>query len=67
MIGTFRAAQDGSIATFVPDEGSYIVTTPGSGAQTVWCLYQTLTGFTPSGNSTTFTPTLEGIQGVVNA
>jgi hypothetical protein len=63
MSGTFRAFQDGSGAVCVPDEGSRIITTPVSGAKTIFALLQTLNDFTPSANSTTFTLTAEGFQG----
>jgi hypothetical protein len=63
MSGTFRAFSDGGKARLVPDEGSYIVCTPTSGAKTLYVQYQTLAGFTPSANSTTLIGTLKGIQG----
>ncbi|WP_192246066.1 hypothetical protein [Mesorhizobium silamurunense] len=63
MSGTFRAFQDGSGAVCVPDEGSRIITTPVSGAKTIYALLQTLNDFSPSANSTTFTLTAEGFQG----
>lgn len=66
MSGTFRNFSDGSVAVLVPDEGSRIITTPGSGARTIWWQLQALEGFTPSANSTTFTPTVEGFQGGAN-
>lgn len=63
MSGTFRQFSDGYAAVLTPDEGARIVTAPVSGAKTLFCLLQTLTAFTPSANSTTFTGTLEGFQG----
>lgn len=63
MSGTFRAFSDGSGAVLAPDEGAEIITLPSSGAKTVFVLLQTLTAFTPSANSTTFTVTIEGVQG----
>jgi hypothetical protein len=63
MSGTFLAFSDGYGALLVPDAGARIVANPVSGAQTVFALLQTLTGFTPSANSTTFTCALEGFQG----
>jgi hypothetical protein len=63
MSGVFRTFSDGSGAVCVPDEGSRIITTPTSGAKTVFGLLQTLSDFTPSANSTTFTATIEGFQG----
>lgn len=63
MSGTFRAFADGSVAVLVPDEGARIITVPGTGARTIWWQLQALDAFTPSANSTTFTPTAEGFQG----
>jgi len=63
MSGSFRTFSDGAGAVLVPDEGSRIITTPATDAMTVFALLQTLDAFTPSANSTTFTPTLEGFQG----
>lgn len=66
LSGTFRTFSDGAVAVLVPDEGSRIITLPGSGAQTIWWQLQALEAFTPSANSTTFTPTVEGFQGGAN-
>jgi hypothetical protein len=63
MSGVFRSFSDGSAAVLTPDEGMRIIATPVSGAATVYVVYQTLTAFTPSANSTTFSATLEGVQG----
>jgi hypothetical protein len=64
MIGVFKSSTtSGSFAVLVPEDGQRIVTVPGSGAQTVFALLQTLDAFTPSANSTTFTLTAEGEQG----
>jgi hypothetical protein len=63
MSGLFRAMQNGAVVTLVPDEGGSIKTLPGSGAKTIWYQLQTLDAFTPSANSMTFAPTLEGYQG----
>lgn len=63
LSGTFRTFSDGSAAVLVPDEGARIVTTPTSGARTIYWQLQALEAFTPSANSTTFTPTAEGFQG----
>ncbi|MBS0524313.1 MAG: hypothetical protein JSS04_11840 [Proteobacteria bacterium] len=63
MSGTFIAASDGSMAICTPVEGTFIPTTPASGGKTLYALLKTLTGFTPSANSTTFTATLKGVQG----
>lgn len=63
MSGNFKAFSDGSGAILVPDDGGRIITLPTGGAKTVFALIQTLSAFTPSANSTTFTATLEGFQG----
>lgn len=63
MQGTFIAASDGSMAICAPVEGSFIPTAPVSGGVTIYALLKTLTAFTPSANSTTFTATLKGLQG----
>ena len=63
--GTFRAFSDGGKARLVPDEGSYIVSVPTSGAKTIFIQYQTLAGFTPSAVSTTLIGTARGFQGRV--
>jgi hypothetical protein len=63
MQGTFIAASDGSMAICTPVEGSFIPTTPSSGGTAIYGLLKTLTAFTPSANSTTFTATLKGVQG----
>ncbi|TIW11301.1 MAG: hypothetical protein E5V66_14145 [Mesorhizobium sp.] len=63
MSGTFRTFSDGAVAVLVPDEGSRIICAPASGARIVYWQLQALDAFTPSANSTTFTPTLEGFQG----
>ena len=63
MQGAFIAASDGSMAICTPIEGSLIPTAPSSGGTTIYALLKTLTAFTPSANSTTFTATLKGVQG----
>lgn len=63
MSGTFRTFADGAVAILVPDEGARIISAPGTGAKTIWWQLQALDAFTPSANSTTFTPTAEGFQG----
>ena len=63
MEGVFRTFSDGSVAVCTPVEGQVITTKPTSGAKTVFALLQTLDAFTPSANSTTFTLTLEAVQG----
>jgi hypothetical protein len=63
MQGTFIAPSDGSVAVCTPVEGTFLPTTPSSGGTALYALLKTLTAFTPSANSTTFTATLKGIQG----
>ena len=63
LSGTFIAASDGSMAVLTPVEGSFLPTTPASGGVAIYALLKTLTAFTPSANSTTFTATLKGFQG----
>jgi hypothetical protein len=63
LSGTFRAFSDGGKARLVPEEGSYIVSPPTSGAKTIFIQYQALMAFTPSANSTTLIGTIEGFQG----
>lgn len=64
MTGTFELSADGSFAVLSPAVGNFIATKPVSGGLTVYAVgFKTLTAFTPSANSTTFTATLEGIQG----
>jgi len=63
VAGTMRAFSDGGKARLVPEEGSYIVAKPASGAQTIFIQFQTLSAFTPSANSTMLIATLEGFQG----
>lgn len=76
MEGTFRPFSDGSVARLVPAvipsigaagtagtlTPTRIISKPTLGAQTFFMLMQTLTVFTPSANSTVFTPTVEGFQ-----
>lgn len=62
MSGTFRAFFDGGKARLTPDEGTFIVTRPGTGVQTIWIQFQTLTAFTPSTNSTTIIARARGFQ-----
>lgn len=63
MSGTFRPFSDGGKARLTPDEGSYIIANPASGAETVYIQYQTLGAFTPSGSSTTLIGRIKGFQG----
>jgi len=64
LSGTFRAMSDGSVARLVPSSGdNRIITTPVSGAMTLYWQLVAVTGFTPSANSTTFILTVEGFFG----
>lgn len=64
MVGTMLAGiSDGAVGRFVPEYGSRIIAKPVSGAKTLFWLLQTIDAFTPSANSTTFTPTAKGFQG----
>lgn len=63
MSGVMTAFSDGSRGRLVPDAGSNIIIDPVSGGRTLYWQVQALTGFTPSGNSTTLTPTFKGYQG----
>lgn len=64
FLGTFKAFSDGGKAICVPEDGQpYMVSEPGSGAQTLWWQAQAVTGFTPSANSTTIIPRFKGFQG----
>lgn len=65
MSGTMRAFSDGSKGRLVPDEGVDIKAFPATGATNIWWQLQTLGAFTPSANSTTFTPRFKGFQGRV--
>lgn len=60
--GTMRAFSDGSRGVLVPDEGTLRMISPVSGAKNLYYQLQTLGAFTPSANSTTFTPTFKGFQ-----
>jgi hypothetical protein len=63
MQGAFIAASDGSMAILVPLDGSFLPAKPLAGGVTIYALLKTLTAFTPSAGSTTFTATLRGVQG----
>ena len=64
LSGTFFSMSDGSVARLVPSSGdNRIITTPVSGAMTLYWQLVAVTGWTPSANSTTFTPTFEGFFG----
>jgi hypothetical protein len=60
--GTMRAFSDGSRGVLIADEGTLRLITPVSGAKTLYWQLQAIGGFTPSANSTTFTPTFKGFQ-----
>jgi hypothetical protein len=60
--GTMRPFSDGSKGVLIPDEGSLRMIAPASGAKNLWYQLEARTAFTPSANSTTFTPTFKGFQ-----
>lgn len=61
--GVMRPFSDGSKGVFVPDEGASRLALPASAAKNIWWQLQTIAAFTPSANSTTFTPRFKGFQG----
>ncbi len=66
--GAFKAStgyfSDGSLAWLTPANGeNRVIAKPASGTITLWWQIKTLTAFTPSANSTTFTPVFEGFYG----
>lgn len=62
--GLFQAFSDGSVATLIPGDGAgEFIVRPTSSGRTLYGIMQTLTAFTPSANSTTFTATMEAFQG----
>ncbi|HLL28989.1 MAG TPA: hypothetical protein VKT73_15235 [Xanthobacteraceae bacterium] len=63
MQGQFRVFSDGGKAKLTPDEGQSIITLPVAGSNLIYYQLQTLTGFTPSANSTLFNATLRGYIG----
>jgi hypothetical protein len=63
MTGQMKTFSDGSAGRLVPESGQPIITTPTSGAQTIFVQYQTIDGFTPSANSTTLIGTICARQG----
>lgn len=68
FVGTCLPCADGSVAVLVPESdgaagGGVRICNPESGGKRLWYLYQTLTIFSPSANSTTFTPRFKGWQG----
>lgn len=64
LSGVMRTFSDGSRGVLVPDEGSLLLSLPGSGARTLWWQLQTLSAATPSANSTTFIPTFRAYQAI---
>lgn len=63
LTGVFKTFSDGCVAILAPEDGSRILCSPATGAKTLWIQLQTLSDFTPSANSTTFTSRFEGFQG----
>jgi hypothetical protein len=63
MTGVMLAASDGAHGRFIPEAGSRIMASPVSGAKTIFWLLQTIDAWTPSANSTVFTPRIKGFQG----
>jgi hypothetical protein len=59
--GTMRLFSGGSRGVLVPDEGNVRFLSPVSDAKSLYYQLQTLTAFTPSANSTTFTPRFKGL------
>lgn len=67
FIGTFLPFSDGAKAILVPEigslpQGGVALLSPETGGKGVWWQLQTLSAFTPSANSTTFTPRFKGWQ-----
>lgn len=60
--GNFFATSDGSAAELLPIK-NFVPAAPISGGKTLKARVKTLTAFTPTANSTTFTLSLEGVQG----
>lgn len=63
FIGGTGSFSDGSVAILTPVEGTRVIAFPGSTVKTIWWQIKTNTIFTPSANSTVFTPTFEGFVG----
>lgn len=63
FLGTMRLFADGSAGILVPEEGSFRIANPATGAKTFWWQLQAVDGFVPSANSTIFTPRFKGLQG----
>jgi hypothetical protein len=62
FIGGTGSFSDGSVAILTAIEGNRIIAVPGAGLQTIWWQIKTKTIWTPSANSSTFTPTFEGFS-----
>lgn len=60
--GTFRAFSDGGRARLVPDEGSYVIAKPTSGAKTFYVQHQILSATGNPTASTTLDTTINGQQ-----
>lgn len=63
--GIMRPFSDGSRGILLPEEGILRSLKPVLGAKNFYWQLQTLTIFTSSANSTTFTPTFKGLQSIV--
>lgn len=61
--GTMQAFSDGAKGTLVSDGAPVRIVNVESGGQRLWYQLQTLSDFTPSANSSTFTPRFKGYQG----
>lgn len=64
LTGTFFSMSDGSVARLVPSSGdNRIIMEPVSGGVSLYWQPVAVTGFSPSANGTTLTPTVEGFFG----
>jgi len=66
--GTFKSStgyfSDGSLAWLTPANGeNRVIARPAESTTNLWWQIRTLTAFTPSANSTPFTPVFEGFHG----
>jgi hypothetical protein len=61
--GVMTLFSDGSRGILAPDAVPLILAFPATGAKNIWWQIQALVAFTPSANSTTFTPRFKGYQG----
>jgi hypothetical protein len=62
-VGVMTLFSDGSRGILAPDAVPLILAFPATGAKNIWWQIQALVAFTPSANSTTFTPRFKGYQG----